>query len=145
MKTIFIFNDSRPTDEMHAVMALGEDGLTVARITFDPFTLPHCRFAMGAEHLLAADDADITDPVNATRATVLRRYDEVYGAGNWLPIWLDAPQANPEWRDALNRHRERNRHALHRAPVSMPFSTAALAGILGAIFGSADNAPHTTH
>lgn len=109
MKTIFIFNDSRPTDEFRAVMALGEDGQRVARIRFDSFTHPHCQFAMGSEHFLFVDDTDVTDPVHATRAAVLQRYSEVYGAGNWMPIWLDAPHANPDWCAAMNRLRERER------------------------------------
>ncbi|MFM0515057.1 ParB/RepB/Spo0J family partition protein [Paraburkholderia sp. RL17-373-BIF-A] len=55
MKTIFIFSDSRPTDDFGAVTAFGEDGLCVARIRFDAFSQPHWQFAIGVEHSLRKD------------------------------------------------------------------------------------------
>jgi hypothetical protein len=142
MKTIFIFNDSRPTDDFRAVMALGEDGQCIARIKFDAFTHPHCQFAMGVEHSFREDDTDISGPVQATRAAVLRRYDEVFGAANWMPMWLDEPNANPDCYAALRRMRELNRPPVG---VRVGFSPEALAGILGAVFGASDATPRTTH
>jgi hypothetical protein len=142
MKTIFIFNYSLPTDEYRAVMALGEDGHCVALIQFDAFTHPHRQFAMGAVHSFDDDDIGVSGPVRATRAAVLRRYDEVFGAANWMPLWLDEPNANPDCYAALRRMR-----ALKRPPlgVRVGFSPEALAGILGAIFGAPDSTPRTTH
>ncbi|MBW9102907.1 hypothetical protein [Paraburkholderia phenoliruptrix] len=142
MKTIFIFNYSLPTDEYRAVMALGEDGQCVALIKFDAFTYPHRQFAMGSMHSFHEDDTDISRPVQATRAAVLGRYDEVFGAANWMPLWLDEPSANPDCYAALRRMRELNRPPVG---VRVGFSPQALAGILGAIFGASDATPRTTH
>jgi hypothetical protein len=140
MKTIFIFNDSRPTDHLHSIVALGEDGQRISCIKFDSFTVPHALFAMGVAHSLNADDPDIVDPVNTTRARIIACYDAIYGVGNWMPMWLDAPHTNNAWCHALKLFRQ------HRQPVLAPaFGNEALAGILGAIFGNADAVPHTTH
>jgi hypothetical protein len=142
MKTIFIFNDSRPTDHLQSIMALGEDGQRIDCIRFDNLTLPHSRFAMGAEHVLTEDDVAIAAPVRMTRASMMRRYDALYGVGNWLPMWLDAPQSNASFRRALHIMRERHAYATQLAPT---FSDVALSGILRAIFDSPAAAPHTTH
>lgn len=141
MKTIFIFNDSRPTDHLQSIVALGEDGQRIGCIRFDDWTAPHCQFAMGAAHLLREDDPDIADQIHASRAALLRRYEAVYGIGNWMPMWLDAPQTNAAWRRALYLYRQRQTQPVQNAQ----FGNAALGGILGAIFNSADSAPHTTH
>jgi hypothetical protein len=146
MKTIFIFDDSRPTDDLRAVVALGEDGQRIARIKFDGFTHRHCMFAMCIEHTFCEDNTDISEPVIATRAAMVHRYDEVFGVANWMPLWLDEPRTNPDCAAALHRMRERNRHALTGAnagPIS--FGADALSGILGAIFGAPATTPHTTH
>jgi hypothetical protein len=144
MKTIFIFNDSRPTDELRAVTALGEDGQHVAHVTFTSFTYPHHQFAMGTQHFLDEANPDISEAVLATRASIIQRYDDVYGASNWMPLWLDAPLANADWRAAISRFRMRSASSA-RATGAPSFSNAALASLLGAIFASADSAPHTTH
>lgn len=141
MKTIFIFNDSRPSDHLQAIVALGEDGQRLGCVKFDSYTAPHCQFAMGAEHILREDDPAIADPIHSTRAAAMHRYDAVYGAGNWMPMWLDAPQTNDAWRRALYLFRQRQSQPVQGNSLS----NAALAGILGAIFSSADAAPHTTH
>jgi len=139
MKTIFVFNDSRASEPMEAVLAVGEDGLLVNFVKFDSATVAYAAFAMGAAYELAAHDPDIAAPVNVTRANAHRRYDAAYGAGNWVAVWLDAPRNNSAWRRAIELVRAR-----HAQPVPA-FSTQALAGILGDIFGSADAVPHTTH
>jgi hypothetical protein len=143
MKTIFIFNDSRPTDVLHPVVALGEDGHVVVRIKFDSFTLPYCQFVMGTSHFIHCDDADISEPVVASRANVLRRYTEIYGAGNWIPLWLDAPRSNPDWSAAMRIHHARGRHALIGDGAAAINSTTSR--LLGSIFDTAATLPHTTH
>jgi len=142
MKTIFIFNDSRPTDHLQSIVALGEDGQRIDCIKFDNWTLPHSRFAMGAEHVMSEDDVAIAAPVRMTRAAMLRRYDALYGAGNWLPMWLDAPQNNASFRRALQIMRERHAYATQLTPA---FGDAALSGILRAIFNAPAATPRTTH
>ena len=139
MKTIFVFNDSRPSELLEAILAVGEDGQLVNFVKFDRVTVAYAAFAMGAEHELASRDPDIISPVNVTRANAFRRYDAAYGAGNWVAVWLDAPRINSSWRHAIELLRAR------QAQPAPSFSTQGLVGILGAIFGSADAAPHTTH
>lgn len=144
MKTIFIFNDTRPTDVIHTVVALGEDGHVVARIKFDGFTLPYAEFVMGTSHFLHCDDRDISEPVLTSRADVLQRYTAVYGAGNWIPMWLGAPRSNPDWCAAMRIHHARGLHALigeaGAAARSSPTSR-----LLSSIFDAAGVLPHTTH
>ncbi|WP_168793564.1 hypothetical protein [Paraburkholderia aromaticivorans] len=142
MKTIFIFNDSRPSDYFQSIAALGEDGQLIDSIQFDGWTLPHVGFAMGVEHVLREDDLTVAVPVRMTRAAMLRRYDAAYSAGNWIPMWLDSPQTNEAWRRALHLMRERLSQPV---PPASQFSDRGLTGILGAIFNSADVTPHTTH
>lgn len=73
---------------------------------------------------------------------MLRRYDALYGVGNWLPMWLDAPQSNASFRRALQIMRERQAYATQLTPA---FGDLALSGILRAIFNSPAAAPRTTH
>lgn len=139
MKTIFVFNDSRPSEYLQSILALGEDGQLVNFVKFDSSTAAYAAFAMGAVHDVATNDPGVAAPLNVTRANALRRYEAIYGADNWIAIWLDAPQSNSEWRRAIDLLRAR-----HAQPVPA-FGNQALAGILGAIFGSAEAAPHITH
>jgi hypothetical protein len=139
MKTIFVFNDSRPSEPMEAILAVDEDGHLVNFVKFDGATVACAAFALGAEHELASRDPDIAVPVNVTRENALRRYDATYGAGNWIAVWLDAPRTNNAWRRAIELLRAR------LAPPVPAFSDEALAGIFGVVFGSADAVPHTTH
>lgn len=143
MKSIFVFDDSRPTDDLRTVMALGEDGQRVARIQFDSFTFPHSEFAMGTRHYIDCDDAEVRTLVLSARASVIAQYGAVYGARDWMPLWLDDPHSNVDWRAAMSRCRMREANSsARRVP---PFSDRALAGILGAVFDATDALPHTTH
>ncbi|MFP3187283.1 MAG: hypothetical protein RXS25_42040, partial [Paraburkholderia sp.] len=117
------------------------DGQRVGCIKFDNYTMPHFLFALGVDHEMRVEDPDIVEPLNATRANNLRRYDSVYGPGNWTLVWLVAPKSNEEWRHALDLFRRRQTPA-ERSGVA--FSNEALASLLGAIFAPAV-APHTTH
>lgn len=131
MKTIFIFNDSRPTDPRPCIAALGEDASIFACVQFDGGTQDHVQYAFGCTHDLPADiRPSVSKPLNATRTGLFAAYDHSYGAGNWIPLWLDAPETNGAWRRAM---------ALHRARQSpscigdVHFSDAGLARILDAI------------
>lgn len=141
MKTIFIFDDSRPTDALHRIVALGEDGQRIAAIQFDGWTMPFCRFAMGAVHA-AAEGSDLVEVVNSTRAKMLIAYDRVYGAGNWSPMWLETPKRNDSWLTALRLARE---HDERIEAAASGYASASLAKIFSAVFGAAETQPHTTH
>lgn len=143
MKTIFVFNNSRPTDDLTTILALGEDGQAVARIQFDRFTLPFCQFAMGTSHYLQADDSDIADEIQDARARVLIRYSEMYGIANWMPMWLDAPLANPACVIAIRRFSE---YSGRRSTVpARSFGADAITAILRDIFRMPAAATHSTH
>lgn len=141
MKTIFIFDDSRPTDAMHRIVAIGEDGQRIAAIQFDGWTMPFCRFAMGAVHVSDAA-TDTAAVVNSTRAKMLTAYDSIYGAGNWYPMWLESPKRNDGWLNALRLARERDERI---EAAASGFASASLAKIFSAVFGAAETQPHTTH
>ncbi|RKE35245.1 hypothetical protein B0G76_1306 [Paraburkholderia sp. BL23I1N1] len=138
MKSIFIFDDTRSTDLRTSVLALGEDGQIVTGVRFDDACAPYAAYAMGAAHSFSGQEhAGIAEAVDYTRTCVLRRYDEVYGAGNWMPIWLDSPRAVPEWRHAMSIVRQRA-----TAPMPSPaFGDTALKGILRDVM-SGNAAPH---
>lgn len=141
MKTIFIFDDSRPTDVLHRIVALGEDGQRIAAIQFDGWTMPYCRFAMGAMHV-SDQTSDTADVVNSTRAKMLVAYDRIYGAGNWFPMWLESPKRNDGWLNALRLARE---HDERIEAAASGFASASLAKIFSAVFGASETQPHTTH
>lgn len=133
MKSIFIFDDSRATDVERIFVALGEDGQIAKPVVFDAETAPHFLYAMGVEHSFAARDvALVAEAVGATRKTMLRIYDEMYGAGNWIPLWLADPRAVPEWREAVSIIRQR---AATKRQVAVTFTDRALAGILRDVLG----------
>ncbi|WP_069267383.1 hypothetical protein [Paraburkholderia nodosa] len=134
MKTIFIFNDTRPTDLAMHMTALGEDGRRVATIVFDPKTEPHHEYAMGCAHELGANvDPSISIPVNETRRDLFASYDRIYGAGNWMPLLVQPGTDNAEWRHALELYRARA--ATAGAPEPR-FSATALARIFEAVLGA---------
>jgi hypothetical protein len=141
MKTIFVFDDSRPTDVLHRIVAIGEDGRRIAHIQFDGWTMPFCRFAMGAVHVSDAAD-ETAEAVSSTRARMLSAYDAVYGPGNWEVIWLDYPRQNEAWLDAMLQSRERDER---EQDARVGQSSASLAKILAALFGAPEVQPHTTH
>ncbi|OTP79448.1 hypothetical protein [Caballeronia sordidicola] len=141
MKTIFIFDDSRPTDDEHCVVALGEDGRRFGTRVFDGWTFPHCRYAMGAMHVSEAKH-DAAVAVNSTRSTMLGKFDAAYGPGGWVAVWLETPKHDALWLEAVQLARERDAR-IER--VAMSYSGPAFARILAAVFGSADAQPHTTH
>lgn len=147
MKTIFVFNDSRPTDSFHLVLALCEDGRYAALVKFTDSTMPHCRYAMGVEHETGAVGS-ICDAVNRTRADVLAAYDIVCGRGEWFPVWLAAPRHDAACREAIRLLRER------MVPRTVELGPASIASILAAVLGSSDVdldigaasvTPQTTH
>lgn len=141
MKTIFIFDDSRPTDVLHRIVALGEDGRHLSTVLFDGWLLPYCRYAMAAVHVSHAnrDNAEIVD---RTRAGTVEKFDAAYGPGAWVSVWLESPKLDALWRDALQLSREREAR-IDRSPVG--YSNAALSRIFAAVFGPVEVQPHTTH
>lgn len=142
MKTIFIFNDSCPTDLALRFTALGEDGVRVATIVFDRLTVPHFGFAFGLEHVLPADlHPGTTEPLRATRVGLLAAYDRIYGALNWMPLWLASPTANAAWCGAMDVYRSRG-DAPARGKVQL--SNPALIQILSAIVGDSPAADSRT-
>jgi hypothetical protein len=141
MKTIFIFDDSRPTDVLHHIVAIGEDGRRIARLQFDGWTMPFCGFAMGVMHV--SDAAGGTDEaVKSTRAAMLSTYDAIYGVGNWQAEWLDYPRQSDAWLDAMKLAREREERS-QDARVGQ--TSTSMAKILVALFGTPKAQPHTTH
>jgi len=141
MKTIFIFDDSRPTDALHRIVALGEDGQRLSTVLFDGWLLPYCRYAMAAVHVSHANH-DNAEVVNRTRMSTLEKFDAAYGVGGWVSVWLESPKRDALWLDALQLERERATR-IDRSPVG--YSNAALSRILAAVFGPAEVQPHTTH
>ncbi|MEB2504605.1 hypothetical protein SB394_11850 [Burkholderia sp. BCCIQ04A] len=53
MKIVYVFNDRRPTDLLHPIVAISDDGVVAGVAHFDDWTLPFARFAM---HVI--DDCD---------------------------------------------------------------------------------------
>ncbi|MEX3691846.1 hypothetical protein AB3X91_08890 [Paraburkholderia sp. BR14263] len=144
MKTIFIFNDSRPTDLEPRFTALGEDARLFAQVEFDERTRHFSHYAFGCTHELSADLAEgITKPLNTARARLLAAYDRIYGNGNWVPVWIESPSQNEAWRRAIDLFRTR---AAAIEPTVPSFSNVAFARILDAVLsrGRAD-APCTVH
>jgi hypothetical protein len=141
MKTIFIFDDSRPTDALHRIVALGEDGQRLAAVMFDGWMLPHCRYAMAALHTSDVNH-DNVDAVRKTRSSSIEKFDAAYGLGAWVAVWLESPKRDDLWLEALQLSRERDARI---EAVAVGFSSAALSRILGAVFGTPDVQPHTTH
>ncbi|CAG9256117.1 hypothetical protein [Paraburkholderia caribensis] len=134
MKSIFIFDDSRATDVQRVFVALGEDGQLVKPVVFDEHTAPHFLYAMGVEHTFTAGDvALVSEAIGFTRKTMLRRYDEVYGAGNWIPLFLLRPRDIDEWRNAMTIARQR---AAAQRLAAATFTDRALAGILRDVLAS---------
>ncbi|CAB3783091.1 hypothetical protein LMG28688_01577 [Paraburkholderia caffeinitolerans] len=134
MKTIFIFNDSRPTDRLPCIVALGEDACLFARVEFDGRTREHIDYAFGCAHSLPADlEESVADPLNATRTGMFAAYDRIYGSGNWMPLWLDAPTKNDAWLKAIEIF---HRHPSKPCLSDVRFSDAALGRILEAIAGA---------
>jgi hypothetical protein len=141
MKTIFIFDDSRPTDDEHHVVALGEDGRRLAIRVFDGWTFPHCRYAMAAMHVCEAR-LDVAAAVNSTRSIMLEKFDAAYGTGGWVAVWLESPKHDDLWLEALQLSRERDARI---EAAAIGYSAPALSRILAAVFGSPEVQPHTTH
>lgn len=101
MKTIFVFDDSRVTDRLYQIIALSDNGEGIARINFDDWTLPNCRYAMGVVSSCEPADAHTTKLVSETRGEVLATYDNVFGAGEWVAVWIESPKADTSCLDAL--------------------------------------------
>lgn len=141
MKTIFIFDDSRPTDALHRIVALGEDGQRLATVMFDGWLLPYSRYAMAAAHVSHANH-DNAEVVSRTRLSTVEKFDAAYGAGCWVSVWLESPKHDALWLDALQLARERDVR-IERAAIG--YSGAALSRILAAVFSSAEVQPRTTH
>lgn len=138
MKTIFIFRDSRATDPRPCIAALGEDAGIFARVEFAGGTQDHVQYAFGCTHTLPFDiRACVSEPLNSTRTGLFAAYDRAYGAGNWIPLWLDAPETNAAWRKAMQQFRSRQSQS---CIGNVPFSDAGLARILDAIANAPDMA-----
>jgi hypothetical protein len=134
MKTIFVFNDSCPTELALRFTALGEDGRRIQTVVFDQQTVKHFGFAFGLEHMLPNDlQLGVSDPLRETRAGVLTAYDRVYGVRNWIPLWLASPHASADWRRAMDVYRA-SAPATPRPDLS--FGTAALVRVLAAVVGT---------
>lgn len=132
MKTIFIFDDSRITDMWTLIVALGEDGQLVTAVKFGDTTAPYARFAMGVTHELDETlKPAVTDPLWSTREHTLQRYDETYGPGNWLPVWIDLTSDNVSCVEAIRLFQQRSRQLAEEAAAQ---ESERLAGFLSALF-----------
>ncbi|HEX7907303.1 MAG TPA: hypothetical protein VF534_04325 [Paraburkholderia sp.] len=103
MKNIFIFDNSRVTDRDHHVLALSEDGVSVASISFDDWTFPHSRFVMCVDEHFDATGA-LAAKVDDTHAEVYAEFNDRFGAGNWRAVWIEQPMQDPGCLDALRAH-----------------------------------------
>ena len=100
MKVIYVFNDSRPSDRQHAIVALADDGKPAAVTHFDDWTLPYAQFA-----LCCVDECDATGSdshlVAETRANAFAGFNRRYGEGQWTAVWIENPRRDPGCVDAL--------------------------------------------
>lgn len=103
MKTIFVFDNSRVIDRDHHILALSEDGASVASISFDDWTFPHSRFVMCVDEQLDCRGS-LAEKVDDTRAHVYAEFNTVFGAGNWRAVWIEKPLQDPGCVDALRIH-----------------------------------------
>ena len=100
MKTIFVFDDSRVTDDARHIIALSEEGQGVALIKFDDWTLPYRHFAMGITQDCDATGS-VAETVNRTHGDIVAAYNLVFGAGNWIAVWIEHPTQDPMCLEAL--------------------------------------------
>jgi len=100
MKTIFIFDNSRVIDRDHHILALSEDGVSIAAISFGDWTFPHSRFVMCVDEHLDASGA-LAAKVDDTHARVYAQFNDVFGPGNWRAVWIEQPMQDPGCVDAL--------------------------------------------
>ncbi|MHB9833867.1 hypothetical protein Q8F57_003410 [Paraburkholderia terrae] len=139
MKTIFVFDDSRVTDRLYHIIAIGESGEGVALIKFDDWTMPNRRYAMGIDDVSEPADAHTMKLVNQTRSDVLAAYNGVFGAGEWAAVWIDSPKTDPACLDAL-----RASHAALDARIAA--RNAALAeSVLSFLGAEPAVVPHPVH
>lgn len=100
MKIIYVFNDSRPSDRRHAIVALANDGRPAAVTNFDDWTLPYAPFAM-----CCIQECDATGSnaslVASTRENVVAGFNRRFGEGQWTAVWLDRPRTDQGFLDAL--------------------------------------------
>ncbi|MBR8054190.1 hypothetical protein [Burkholderia vietnamiensis] len=101
MKIVYVFNDRRPTDRIHPIAAISEDGVVIGVAEFDDWTLPFARFAMQVDSECDAPGSDVF-LIAQTRAETQRLMDERFGAGQWSAVWLDNPASDPGWQKALS-------------------------------------------
>ncbi|RQS85142.1 hypothetical protein [Burkholderia seminalis] len=101
MKIVYVFNDRRPTDPSHPIVALSEDGIVIGVAYFDDWTLPFARFAMQVDSECDAPGSDVF-LIAQTRADTQQQMDERFGAGQWSAVWLDNPASDPGWLKALS-------------------------------------------
>lgn len=144
MKTIFVFNDCRPTDLTLRVTALGEDGQRVATVVFDALTERHFEFAFGLAHDLPAHIAPaVAAPLRATRRGIFAAYDRIYGTENWIPVLIPSPTECLAWRKAMSLYRDGSPVQEHPMPI---FGNVALVRILDTVIGApAAAAARTVH
>ncbi|MBU9502871.1 hypothetical protein KTE68_22220 [Burkholderia multivorans] len=100
MKIVYVFNDRRPTDLLHPIVAISDDGVVAGVAHFDDWTLPFARFAM---HVIDDCDAPGSDAflIARTRAETQELFDAKFGAGKWSAVWLDDPRSDPGWIKAM--------------------------------------------
>ena len=109
MKIVYVFNDRRPTDRIHPIAAISEDGIVVGVAEFDDWTLPFARFAMQVDSECDAPGSDV-HLIAQARAETKQRMDTLFGADGWSAVWLDAPSADPGWVKAISLlHAEQDR------------------------------------
>ncbi|WP_322055663.1 hypothetical protein [Burkholderia cenocepacia] len=101
MKIVYVFNDRRPTDPSHPIVALSEDGIVIGVAYFDDWTLPFARFAMQVDSECDAPGSDVF-LIAQTRVDTQQQMDERFGAGQWSAVWLDNPASDPGWQKALS-------------------------------------------
>ncbi|WP_175777487.1 hypothetical protein [Burkholderia anthina] len=114
MKIVYVFNDRRPTDRVHPIAAISEDGIVVGIAEFDDWTLPFARFTMQVDSECDAPGSDVFLIAQA-RAETKQRMDTLFGDGERSAVWLEEPAADPGWIKAVSMLRaEQDRQEVRR-------------------------------
>lgn len=144
MKIVYVFNDTRPSDRQHVVLALADDGKPANLVYFDDWTLPYAPFAMCCHSECDATGSNAV-LVAGTRRNVLAGFDERFGAGEWTAVWLDKPGNDQGCLDALRiLHDELDRQeAAACAAAKSVLSWLPTAIEIDISVGA--NSKHTTH
>lgn len=148
MKVIYVFDDSRPSDRQHVVLALADDGKPAAVTHFDDWTLPYAQFAM-----CCVDECDATGSnaslVAGTRESAFAGFNRRFGEGQWMAVWLDRPCADPGCIDALRiLHAELERQEAEQVRAARAAAESVLSWLPAAFeieLSAATNSKPTTH